>query len=293
MANFYTYNSDGKMTLTMICNSLGCSKSDLITLNNQPYKDGMTVGQYLQLSDLKGEVVESGVSFKVPVGLTGGVDTRYSSHKNMTTLITTKDSSDTKYNVHKSLKSYSDYSWSYSGDGVKSHQILRNKLEGASVRRDFNCFMYALLNGSPLESWDLPVYPNEFSDSNGANFNPVGILGRSVDYQIYQGSSRDVSFTLQMHEELCSSYDYIHNLVAYIESACYPGYSGGIVQVPEIYFNIGNQFKIRGIITSCTANWKAPIIDGRLVNCDLSIGVKETTGPYSMSQVKSMGGRRG
>lgn len=293
MANFYTYTSDGKMTLTMICNALGCSKSDLITLNSQPYKDAMTVGQYLQSSDLKGEIVEPGVSFKVPVGLTGGIDTRYSSNKNLSTLLTSKDSSDIKYNVHKSLKNTAQSVWEYSGGGNRAHQILRSRAEGTSVGRKFNCFMYALLNGSPLESWELPVYPNEFSDSNGANYNSVSILGRSVDYQIYQGSSRDVSFTLQMHEELCSSYNYIHNLVAYIESACYPGYSGGIVQVPEIYFNIGSQFKVRGIITSCSANWKAPIIDGRLVNCDLSIGVKETTGPYSMSQVKSMGGRRG
>lgn len=292
MANFYTYSSDGKMTLTMICNILGCSKSDLITLNSQSYKDGMTVGQYLQLSDLKGEIVESGLTFKIPVGLTGGVNTKYSAYRNLSTLLTTKDSSDTKYNVHKSLKSYADYSGSYFGDGAKSHQFLRDRLEGASVKH-FTCFMYALLNGRHLDSWYLPVYPNEFSDSNRPNFSQVGILGRSVDYQIYQGSSRDVSFTLQMHEELCSDYDYIHNLVTYIESACYPGYAGGIVQVPEIYFNIGSQFKIRGIITNCSANWKAPVIDGRLVNCDLSIGITETTGPYELSQVKSMGGRRG
>lgn len=293
MANFYTYNSDGKKTLTMICSVLGCNKSDLITLNSQIYKGDVTVGQYLQSSDLNGEVIELGVSFKVPVGLTGGIDTRYSSHKNLSTLVTSKDSSDTKYNVHKSLAGELQSSFSYSGDGSRAHDRMESLAGGSLVGRKFNCFVYTLLNGSPSKSWELPVYPNEFSDNNGASFSSVPILGRSVDYQIYQGSSRDVSFTLQLHEELCPSPHYIHNLVAYIESACYPGYSGGVVQVPEIRFNIGSQFKVRGILTSCVANWKAPIIDGRLVNCDLNIGVKETTGPYSQSQVKLMGGQRG
>lgn len=156
----------------------------------------------------------------------------------------------------------------------------------------FNCFMYVLIDGSPQGAWNLPVYPNEFSDSNSASFSAQSLLGRSVDYQIYQGSGRDVSFTLQLHEELSSNYDYIHQLVAQFESACYPEYAGGIVKVPEIYINIGSHFSCRGILTSCSAAWKAPIIDGRLVNCDLSIGIKETTGPYSRSQVAQMGGKR-
>lgn len=276
MANFYTFMSDGRMTLSMICSTVGCNKSELITMNSQKYSEGMTVGQYLQSLDLSGDLVPKGLTFKIPVSLTGGVNTRYSSPKSLTSLLTTVDSTDTKYNVNTS----------------NSHDLLRSRAANTTVGKDFNCSVYVLLNGANQGVWSIPVYPNEFSDNNGSNFNAQNLLGRSVDYQIYQGSSRDVSFTLQMHEELCSSYNYIHSLVAYIESACYPGYSGNIVEVPEICFNIGSQFKIRGILTNCSANWKAPIINGKLVNCDLSVSVRETTGPFSQGQVASSGGWR-
>lgn len=159
--------------------------------------------------------------------------------------------------------------------------------------RKFNCYFYTLVGGSAQVVYYLPVYPNEFSDSNHAEFSSSTPLGRSVAYQNYNTSSRSCSFTLQLHEELCDDYSYIHRLVAMIQSACYPSYSTNIVKPPEICFVIGKQFKIRGILTDCSAQWKAPIIDDNLVNCDLSIGIQETTGPYSKSTIASKGGYRG
>lgn len=56
---------------------------------------------------------------------------------------------------------------------------------------------------------------------------------------------------------------------------------------------MGSQFKVRGILESCSATWKTPVIDGKMVNCDLSVSVKETSGPWSHDDIKSIGGFRG
>lgn len=290
MANFYTYMSDGTMNLSAICTFLSCNKSDLVTLNSQEYSSGLTVGQFLQQLDLKGSTLPKGLEFRVPVGLTGGVNTRYSSHSQLSSLVTTIDGKDTKYNVSKSYENLARTNTLEDRRGTDLSGLASNYTTG----KDFNCYFSILADGSVTYGpKSLPVYPNEFSDSNSSNFSPQSLLGRSVDYQVYQGSSRNVSFTLSMHEELCRNYDEIHSIVAAIESACYPQYSTNIVKVPEIMFNIGSQFKVRGILTGCSASWKAPIIDGKLVNCDLAINITETTGPYSQSQVRSSGGRRG
>lgn len=253
-----TYIATGTKTLSAICRELNCSKDSVIlACQTKTHIDSngqkISLASYLSGLDLRGEIIPKGTLIYIRQTNSGGLEQIMA-----------------KYNVSRYRK-------------------MMN-----SLGKDFNCYMYTMLNGSANSAWDLPVYPQEFSDNNSGNFSSVSLLGRSVDYQIYQGSSRDVSFTLQLHEELCQSdYNYIHRLVAQFESACYPGYSGGIVQVPEIFVSIGNQFKIRGILTSCSANWKAPIINGKLVNCDLSISIKETSGPYTQGEVASKGGRRG
>lgn len=139
----------------------------------------------------------------------------------------------------------------------------------------------------------LPVIPQEFSDSNSAAWSSVSLMGRSVDYQIYSGSSRTVSFTLQLHQELYNDSigtktDNIYNLVQLIESCNYPFYSeaNDWAGPPQVIFKIGEQFYIKGILDGCTANWKAPFDEqGRYMCCDLNVSVKETTGPYSAEDI--------
>lgn len=154
-------------------------------------------------------------------------------------------------------------------------------------------FLNGVMQGSSYTP--LPVIPVEFSETNGAKFNPVPLLGRSVDYQIYQGSSREITFTLNLHAELLKDYGNLDllTIIADLNSCCYPGYDSGnhTVKPPEIAFKIG-KFSIRGIISSISNTWKLPIINNEYQNCDLSITITETTGPYSMSQIKSFKGDR-
>lgn len=301
MANFYTYYSDGTMTLTMICSVTGCNKRDLYTLNSTVKYKGKSLSSYLQSLDLKGSRVPRGLSIRIPTKLTGDIDTKYSAHKSISSLLTTRQNSDTKYNMEKSASAAAQHRYfeSFANRGTtygvnhKAHSEIGTRASNYYPSQNFNCYLYTLLDGSiSAGPMNIPVYPNEFSDTNNANFSSVSIFGRSVDYQIYNGSSRSVSFTLQLHEELCSNTDEVHTLVATVESACYPEYSGGAIEVPEIIVCIGNHFSIRGIVSSCSASWKAPIIDGRLVNCDLSVSILETNGPYTMSEIRRKRGYR-
>lgn len=175
--------------------------------------------------------------------------------------------------------------------GSKYHSV------GTNIENS-QCYFIRYSDSEKLKEdavWALPVYPIEFNDTNSASFNSTSVLGRSVSYQTYNNSSRSVSFNLTLHEELVRyNYEYVHDLVAAIESANYPEYGeNGIVKPPEVGFIIGDQFKIKGILTQCSASWQAPIIDGKLVMCTLSLGVTETTGPYSMNDVFQYKGNRG
>lgn len=271
MASKYTLHvTNGSETLAGICRSNSVAAFDIIRINDP------LVSEVLLDHQSSGEPLPSGFVFKIPVSNTG-----------------LTDSNSETYEVHEVIGQIKGVTL-----GTRSRSNLGELVDTRGgpthTERNFNCFFHVLLNGELCDSgiWPIPVYPQEFSDNNASNFSSQSILGRSVDYQIYTGSSRSVNLTLNLHDELCSDRDYIHKLVAYFEAACYPGYEFGIVKVPEAVITIGNQFKIRGIMESCSAVWKAPMIDGKLVNCDVSLSIKETTGPYSSFQIRSLGGAR-
>lgn len=273
MATKYTlYTANGSETLLGVCRLNSLAAFDIIRINDS------SISEVLLDHQSTGEPLPSGLVFRIPVSNTGLVD-----------------SNTETYEVHETFGSIKGVTFT-SGESSGLRKLARKGSSSSlHTKRDFNCFFHVLLNGELCDSgvWELPVYPQEFSDNNAANFNSQSILGRSVDYQIYTGSSRTVNLTLNLHNELCSDYSYIHKLVAYFEAACYPGYEFGIVKVPEAVISIGSQFKIRGVMESCSAVWKAPVIDGKFVNCDVSLSIKETTGPYSSFQIRSFGGSRG
>lgn len=173
-----------------------------------------------------------------------------------------------------------------------------------SIANPFNCTLNVYHGGSLSKSLVIPVYPNEVSENNSVSFSPTSVLNRSVAYQTYSTSGRTLSFDLDLHEEIVAHnikdksnldavYNYIHYFVSVVQSAAYPNYlEHGYTDPPEISVSIGDQFYIRGILDSCSTNWKAPIIDKRLVDCSLSLGIKETTGPYTGAEVAKMMGRR-
>lgn len=155
-------------------------------------------------------------------------------------------------------------------------------------------WFWRIVNNKFQNQTFLPVIPQEVSDQNSAEFSRETMMGRSVSYQLYESSSREVSFTLQLRADLVSEAtrgsgtDHIYRVVSLIESCCYPNYeNNNNPKPPEVAFQIADQFFIRGVLTSCSATWSTPIINGKYVNCNLSLGVVETTGPYGTLDIQS------
>lgn len=235
------------------------------------------VNTYLQFCHTNNLNIVTGLVFSIPYKNNGGVretGTYLLSNTGIPKMLTNRENLNT-------VKALTGIHW-------------KDKLSGANVglqgtlATTHSSYFQRIEPGEKHTLAYLPVIPQEFSDSNSATWSSVSMMGRSVDYQIYSGSSRTVSFTLQLHQELYNdtvgtTTDNIYNLVQLIESCNYPFYSSNNwAGPPQVVFKIGEQFYIKGILESCTTNWKAPFDDkGRYMCCDLSVSVKETTGPYS------------
>lgn len=293
--------STGSQTLLQLCKSHGLNIEEVYLSNDYNYlKESYSISEsVLTVLEPYNYSVKSylkdTVKFNIPV--VSGLEI-FIPYKTNGDLI--KD-----LNLGNNLSLY-DYSYEKSGpNNLYTNKSFASKLsvKGLSTGsyvppKYFTSIFYRVdrRGSGQLDPVQLPVIPQEFSESNQAKFNPVSMMGRSVDYQIYEGSSRSVSFTLQLHEELFTpgkGYNNIHNIVGLIQSCCYPFYGNSnndYARPPEVVFIIGKQFYIRGILTSCSATWVPPLVNDRYVNCNLSIGVQETKGPYSADEVAKMKG---
>lgn len=114
--------------------------------------------------------------------------------------------------------------------------------------------------------WHFPCYPESVSDSNTANYSSVSILGRSEPFQYYNNSGpRTVSAKFRMHVDMVDSQrdpnsDYIYRLAAAIESTCYPNYGNGVAMSP-VTFQVANNIRITGIISSVSTSYDGPLLD--------------------------------
>jgi hypothetical protein len=145
----------------------------------------------------------------------------------------------------------------------------------------------------------LPIIPEEISDNVSAIFSPIDILGRSSPLQGYSGgSSRVVSFSLKLHEDLymfnTSTNEpygtpnlYLNNLVAYLKSLVFPQYTTTIVP-PEVIIVIGRTIGIRGVPKSVDVSWSGPINLDTMTykECTVSFSMEEITDkPYNASDI--------
>lgn len=127
---------------------------------------------------------------------------------------------------------------------------------------------------------NLPVYPEEVSNSFKTNYNSVSILGRPGTISNYSNTD-DVttSFTLKLHRELSTLDrnvnsnigDNIDRIVALIQAAQYPMLNGK-TSVPITCYKFGDTLLI-GKQTSCNVQWTGPLIDGKYMQCNLSISI--------------------
>lgn len=307
MINNSYYISDGSLTLARLSQKYQVSIEEILNSNKNPSNLRSIETVSTILNKLRpNQKIDSGLIITIPKKSSGSLE-RKKIHYGYSTILNdginynVNDNSDSlnqladngvNYNVNDNSNSLAQLA----NDGINyNNQNRYNRSYNLGSQNivpalgNINCHVHILKNGSDLGLYYLPVYPQEVSETNSGEFNSVSTLGRSVSGQVYNTSSRQLSLSLQLHEELVpGNLDYIHKLVAVLESACYPEYSNGIVETPEIVLVIGDQFRVRGILTSCSSTWSTPIIDDQYVQCQVSLGITETTGPYSMSEIRKM-----
>lgn len=251
--------------------------TQVITKEESETLAGIQTKKYLKSTLKSGAPIEKGIIIRLPLGNTGGLSNQ----------------------EERSLGSYifeqqDNIDWSPSHKTYEIGGFYLRRPEIGSHDLSLSGKFYVLASGNQRVVYDLPVLPQEFSERNNVSFYPVQLLGRSVAHQVYNYSGRSCSVNFTLHEELVSDYNYIHELVSAMNSACYPEYNAkGVVSPPEVILEIGSQFRIRGVISGdVSANWEPPFIDGRYVNCKVSLGITETLGPYSMSEIRKMEGWR-
>lgn len=119
---------------------------------------------------------------------------------------------------------------------------------------------------------EFKFYVPEFSESAGANWNPVDIRGRSVSILSYEStSSRTISISLELYagvglytavsgesgEEIVSR---MHNDLNFVKSLEYPDYTTAITQPPStVHLILGAAVDIIGVVKNVSVEHLKPV----------------------------------
>lgn len=111
----------------------------------------------------------------------------------------------------------------------------------------------------PEVSIDLDLLPESIDDSYSANFHTQSFQGRSSPVIGYgDGGPREVSFSLQIHDDLISQNGSdIVDIVNQLKSLSYPEYERKVIP-PKIYLRMGDMVSIVGVCTNVGVSWEKP-----------------------------------
>lgn len=142
---------------------------------------------------------------------------------------------------------------------------------------------------------ELPLYPNEVTESISANWDKQNVLGRSAALSAYANTDlKSVNFSLDLHRDfLTGSFSHTTQSLYSIGSSlsnqaagrqkqsekgpfgtrtwyvnankmlqicCYPQYTSAGLRPPTTYFVFG-QMILKGYVTSYSTTWKKPILN--------------------------------
>ena len=124
----------------------------------------------------------------------------------------------------------------------------------------------------------LPVVPEKVTNSIVTNYNSVGVIGRTSTTSVYNNTDDiSVSFSLNLHRELGKNANKINDIdkiISLIMAAQYVEYSGdGAIDAPIVTYTFGDTV-LHGKQISASCDWGLPIIDGRYMQCTISISLK-------------------
>lgn len=147
------------------------------------------------------------------------------------------------------------------------------------------------------ESIDIPVYPEEVSDSVKANYTTMpDIIYQYEPWQVFESSGpRANSYTFKFHRDMWSgdhSDGKANQLIRFCEACCYPEYNGSAVNTSTVTLYVKGRQVISGIMTSVETDWSGPIgNDGWYLYCEMTLSITEvskTTLDYSTVKNKNL-----
>lgn len=131
------------------------------------------------------------------------------------------------------------------------------------------------------ESWDIPAYPEEYSDGVVANYTTMpDLLYQYEPWYLYNSSGpRTNKYEFKLHRDMWTG-DHrdgrANELIRFCEAQCYPQYNGSAVNIPTVTLYIKGENLITGIMTECNVEWSGPIgLDGWYLAFTLSFSITE------------------
>lgn len=150
-------------------------------------------------------------------------------------------------------------------------------------------FLYDPKQGSENEKREVSIeaIPDKLSYSYSPNFMAQGLLGRLSPLMIYTGGSdKTYSFSLKLHNDMPSlKNSSIVELIDSIKSLSYPKMSNGIVEMPQVYFQIGDLYGLGIVKTS--VEWEKPfnMVDGYYLIATVSFTITVET-PFKVASYR-------
>lgn len=118
----------------------------------------------------------------------------------------------------------------------------------------------------------LPCYPDQISESQGAQWSQSAPLGRSSPLSAYVGTGyRTMSLPMKLHREMCNGDEaYIDAVLVVLRKSVFPLYLEQGLTPPITTFQFG-EFRCKGYVESVNYTWQKPIVDGHYQVCDVSV----------------------
>lgn len=150
--------------------------------------------------------------------------------------------------------------------------------------------LYSSLSNSMM---DIPVYPEELSDSYKANYTEMPeLLYQYEPWQLYHSSgARSNTYTFFMHRDMWHS-DHTkggaNELIRFCEANCYPEYDGSAVYSATVTLYINGSPIITGVLTQADVDWSGPLgLDGYYLAVKLTLHITEVSArPLSFNVVR-------
>lgn len=141
--------------------------------------------------------------------------------------------------------------------------------------------LYSSLSDSYVE---LPVYPEDISDSRSATYTTMpNILYSYEPWQIYnQSGPRENSYTFKFHRDMWTG-DHgdgkANELIRFCQANCYPRYRGSSVITSTVTLYVAGEPLITGVLTSVDTNWSGPLgkRDNWYLYCEMVLRIIEVS----------------